>query len=290
MCYQCRNNENGVADSGNQLNSPSSKYYHIGSDTYSSSVRAGNETYDYKSMGSNSVESPSRIDFSYSRVDLPVQWGQEKSPISQCNSSFGQQTKAVLSKPEQGTEDAYNTDYFSDDLSIFWSQNENSQRPLDFQNDLIWFPPSPDNNMMDDTEGSFFAFDDDDDDIGDAGSLFSSSCSLSNGFSVKEKHNVENKEPLKAVIQGHFRALVSQLLHGDDIKISKESSCNDWLDIVATIAWQAANFVRPDTSKGGSMDPGDYVKVKCLASGSPSERYTIIQILFVFYIYLHYFP
>lgn len=30
--------------------------------------------------------------------------------------------------------------------------------------------------------------------------------------------------------------------------------------------------MKPDTSSGGSMDPVDYVKVKCVASGNPSER------------------
>ncbi|KAI9079791.1 hypothetical protein K1719_038201 [Acacia pycnantha] len=267
-----RNDENGIADSGKHFYCPSSTYCHIGSDACSSRVSASHEICNFESIGSNSVEGPSRIDFAYSRVELPVQWGQEKSPISRYNGPFGQQTKAVLSKPEQGIEDAYNTDYFSDDLSIFWSQNENSQRSLDFQyNDLIWCPPSPDDNIVDDTEGGIFAFDDEDDDIGDSGAMFSSSGSLSTVFPAKEKHSVENREPLKAVIQGHFRVLVLQLLQGEGIKVSKETSCNDWLDIVATIAWQAANFVRPDTSKGGSMDPGDYVKVKCIASGSPSE-------------------
>ncbi|KAJ1377876.1 GroEL-like apical domain superfamily, partial [Sesbania bispinosa] len=172
------------------------------------------------------------------RVGLPMQKGQEKSPTSQYDGPFGQQSMAVLRKPEQGTEDAYNTAYFSDDLSIFRSQNENSQRPLDFENN---------------------------------GAMFSSSSSLSNIFPAKEKHNEGNKEPLKAVIQGHFRALVSQLLQGEGIKVGPENDSEDWLDIVSTVAWQAANFVRPDTSKGGSMDPGDYVKVKCIASGSPSE-------------------
>ncbi|KAI7731655.1 hypothetical protein M8C21_009523 [Ambrosia artemisiifolia] len=30
-----------------------------------------------------------------------------------------------------------------------------------------------------------------------------------------------------------------------------------------------------DTSRGGSMDPGDYVKSKCVASGSRTVRYDI---------------
>lgn len=271
--YKCRSDEEGMEESRKLLLSPSSRTY---CDTYSdidsSSVSARHDTYNYNSVGSSPSDSPSRIGFTSSRAGLPEQKGQEKGHIPQNDGPLGQQSMAVLRKPEQGTEDAYTTAYFSDDLSIFRNQNENSQRPLDFENSgHIWFPPPPDDEN-DDAEGNFFAYDDEDDDIGDSGALFSSSCSLSNMFPGKEKHNDENKEPLKSVIQGHFRALVSQLLQGEGIKVGKENDSEDWLDIVATVAWQAANFVRPDTSKGGSMDPGDYVKVKCVASGSPSER------------------
>ncbi|KAG4908874.1 hypothetical protein AAZX31_20G012800 [Glycine max] len=267
-----RSDEEGMEESRKLLLSPSSRTY---CDTYSdidsSSVSARHDTYNYNSVGSSPSDSPSRIGFTSSRAGLPEQKGQEKGHIPQNDGPLGQQSMAVLRKPEQGTEDAYTTAYFSDDLSIFRNQNENSQRPLDFENSgHIWFPPPPDDEN-DDAEGNFFAYDDEDDDIGDSGALFSSSCSLSNMFPGKEKHNDENKEPLKSVIQGHFRALVSQLLQGEGIKVGKENDSEDWLDIVATVAWQAANFVRPDTSKGGSMDPGDYVKVKCVASGSPSE-------------------
>ena len=72
---------------------------------------------------------------------------------------------------------------------------------------------------------------------------------------------------------------MSQLLQGEGIKVGKENDVEDWLDIVTTLAWQAANFVKPDTSRGGSMDPVNYVKVKCIASGSPSERYDMFKVL-----------
>ncbi|TKY59045.1 putative 1-phosphatidylinositol-3-phosphate 5-kinase FAB1C [Spatholobus suberectus] len=271
-----RSDDEGTEDSGKHFLSPSRTYCDNYSDIDSSSVSVRHDTYNYSSVGSSPSNSPARIGFTSSRVGLPVQKGQEKSPIPQNDGSFGQQSMAVLRKPEQGTEDAYTTAYFSDDLSIFRNQNENSQGPLDFENNgLIWFPPPPDDEN-DDAEGNFFVYDDEDDDIGDSGALFSTSSSLSNMFPAKEKHNEANKEPLKAVIQGHFRALVSQLLQGEGIKVGKENDSEDWLDIIASVAWQAANYVRPDTSKGGSMDPGDYVKVKCIASGSPSES-TLIK-------------
>lgn len=230
-------------------------------------------------MGSSPYDSPSRIDFTTSRVEHYVQKGLGENPVSQNDGSVGQETMAVLKRPEIGTEDLDNADDYSDDLSIFQSQCEKSQRPLDFENNcLIWFPPPPEDEN-DEVESGFFAYDDEDDDIGDSGAVFSSSSSLPSMFPAKEKQNEGNKEPLRAVVHGHFRALVSQLLQGEDIKIGKENGDEDWLDIITTIAWQAANFVKPDTSRGGSMDPSDYVKVKCIASGSPSDRYNILQIL-----------
>ncbi len=41
---------------------------------------------------------------------------------------------------------------------------------------------------------------------------------------------------------------------------------------MSALALQAANLVKPDTSKDGGMDPGGYVKVKCVASGKCQER------------------
>ncbi|KAE9607293.1 putative 1-phosphatidylinositol-3-phosphate 5-kinase [Lupinus albus] len=265
-----RTDEKGTEDSGKQFLNPSHTFCDNYSDKDLSSISARHDIHNYNSVGSCPSESPSRNGFTSSRLEqLPVQKGQEKNPTSQYDTPIGQQSMAVLSKPEPGIEDAYNTAYFSDDLSVFQNQNENSQRPLDFENNgLIWFPPPPDNEN-DDADDSFFAYDDEDDDIGDSGAFFSSS-SLSDMFPAKEKHNEETKEPLETAIHGHFRALVLQLLEGEGIKVGKESDSEDWLDVVATLAWQAANFVKPDTRKGGSMDPGDYVKVKCIACGSPS--------------------
>ncbi|KAF8021288.1 hypothetical protein BT93_G1654 [Corymbia citriodora subsp. variegata] len=188
-----------------------------------------------------------------------------------CDGPFDPEGMTVLRKPEPGTEDAENSDYCLDDLSIFRSQYETSPKPLDFENNhRIWFPPPP-NDEDDEVEGNFFEYDDEDDNVGDTGAIFSSSSNLSSKFSTKERQHEGNKEPLRAVVQAHFRALVSQLVHGEGIKMGGEDRFEEWIDVVANISWQAANFVKPDTSRGGSMDPCKYVKVKCIATGSPSE-------------------
>ncbi|XP_015882443.3 putative 1-phosphatidylinositol-3-phosphate 5-kinase FAB1C [Ziziphus jujuba] len=271
-----RSDDEEAEDSGKHFYSPSSEYFHDNSDVDSSSVSARNEFYNFKSVGSSPYDSPSRIDFTSSRVGHCVQKWQGESPVSRNDGSNGQETMAILKKPDIGTEDPDNNDDYTDDLSVFRSQYEKSQRPLDFENNgLIWFPPPPEDEN-DEVESGFFTYDDEDDEIGDSRAVFSSSSSLPSMFPAKEKQNEGNKEPLRAVVQGHFRALVSQLLQGEGIKIGKENGDEDWLDIVTTIAWQAANFVKPDTSKGGSMDPLDYIKVKCIASGNPSDS-TLIK-------------
>ncbi|XP_061991832.1 putative 1-phosphatidylinositol-3-phosphate 5-kinase FAB1C isoform X1 [Rosa rugosa] len=261
-----RSDEEEAEDSTKNFCSPSSEYCDDNLDIDLNSVSARSELYSLRSLGSSQFDCSSRIYYTSSQGH-PVQHRHEGIPATQSDEPFGRQTKAVLKRPERRTEDPDITDDCSDDLSAFRSQYE---KPLDFDNNgLIWYPPPPDDEN-DEAESNFFSYDDEDDDIGDSGAMFSSSSSLSSMFPAKDKQNEGNKEPLRAVVQGHFRALVSQLLQGEGF-MSKEDGDEDWLDIVTTIAWQAANFVKPDTSRGGSMDPGDYVKVKCIPSGSPSD-------------------
>lgn len=259
-----------------------SDYSHGITDIGSRSFSSGHEFYSYRSVFSTPSDSPSRINYTSYRRGQFAQHEQEGSPMSR-DGPFDPEGMAVLRKPEVGTEDAESSDYCSDDLSIFRSQYETSQQPLDFENNgRIWFPPPP-NDEDDEVEGNFFEYDDEDDNVGDSGAIFSSSSSLSSMFSTKERQHEGNKEPLRAVVQAHFRALVSQLLHGEGIKVGREDRAEEWIDVVANISWQAASYVKPDTSRGGSMDPCDYVKVKCVATGSPSERYLFFSAFFLLF-------
>ncbi|KAI3780506.1 hypothetical protein L2E82_10487 [Cichorium intybus] len=111
-------------------------------------------------------------------------------------------------------------------------------------NGRIWFPLPPDNE-----ETSFFSYADDDDEMGPTCVVILSSDTLQNDKNVEHKKQLAVEQ---LVVQGHFRALFSQLLQSEFVEV--------------------ANFVKPDTSRGRSMDPGDYVKIKCIASGNPYER------------------
>jgi 1-phosphatidylinositol-3-phosphate 5-kinase len=81
---------------------------------------------------------------------------------------------------------------------------------------------------------------------------------------------------MKDIVDGHFRALVSQLLQAEKVPLTDKTGKESWLDIVTSLSWEAASLLKPDTtSKGGQMDPGGYVKVKCLACGHPSESFVV---------------
>ncbi|XVF27145.1 hypothetical protein REPUB_Repub14bG0081300 [Reevesia pubescens] len=140
--------------------------------------------------------------------------------------------------------------------------------PVDFENNgLLWLPPEPEDEE-DEREAALF---DDDDDDGDApgewGYLRNSSSFGSGESRIRDRSCEEHKKAMKNIVDGHFRALVSQLLHVENLPLGDGNDKESWLEIITALSWEAATLLKPDTSKGGGMDPGGYVKVKCIASG-----------------------
>lgn len=101
----------------------------------------------------------------------------------------------------------------------------------------------------------------------------------------RERSAEEHKKAMKTVVDGHFRALICQLLKAENVPTGEgEDGRDGWLDIITHLAWDAASLLKPDMSKGEGMDPGGYVKVKCIACGHPSDRYDLcIQFQLWFY-------
>ncbi|KAF8390053.1 hypothetical protein HHK36_024574 [Tetracentron sinense] len=266
-----RSDEEDTEDSGTLFFSPSNEFFQDISDTDSSSVSTRDEYYSFKSVDSSPSDSPSRMISTPNRDGYSVQQDQGESLRSPNDAPFDHETTTILRSSHTEIEDPDNTDDCSDNFSIFQGQCEKVKKPLDFENNgLIWFPPPPDDED-DETENNLFEYVDEDDEVGESGTMFSPSSFGSDSSPAKEKQNEGHKEPLRAVVHGHFKALVSQLLQGEGIYAGKENGREEWLDIVTSVAWQAANFVKPDTRIGGSMDPCNYVKVKCIVSGCPSE-------------------
>ncbi|KAK5792442.1 1-phosphatidylinositol-3-phosphate 5-kinase FAB1B-like [Gossypium arboreum] len=148
-----------------------------------------------------------------------------------------------------------------------------SDGPIDFEdNKLLWLPPEPEDEE-DDKEAPFFDDDDDDGDCdvtGEWGFLRTSSFG-SRKTQFKGKSSEEQKKAMKHIVDGHFRALVSQLLQVENLPVGDENDKEGWLEIITALSWEAATLLKPDRSNGGGMDPGGYVKVKCIATGRRSE-------------------
>ena len=155
--------------------------------------------------------------------------------------------------------------------SSMYSMEVLDNEPVDFENNSsLWVPPEPEDEE-DDHDGER----DDDEGVDATGEWgYQRSSSFGSGHCrSRDKSAEEHKKAMKDIVDGHFQALVSQLLQAEKVPLTDKTGKESWLDIVTSLSWEAASLLKPDTtSKGGQMDPGGYVKVKCLACGHPSER------------------
>lgn len=157
---------------------------------------------------------------------------------------------------------------------------DNSQSIDDELDTKIWEPPEAE-DPEDDMEGSMAYNDDDDDECGD-GTEWGMPASLSrfrDEGSGSYKFIVEKQKAMEEVINGRFKALVCHLLKSVGIAFSREDG-ESWVDIVTSLSWEAASFLKPDAIDGKAMDPNGYVKVKCIATGSRSQSQLVKGLVF----------
>ncbi|XP_073118356.1 putative 1-phosphatidylinositol-3-phosphate 5-kinase FAB1D [Elaeis guineensis] len=159
--------------------------------------------------------------------------------------------------------------------------NSSLQFLSSFEKDsLIWKPPEPE--YVEDDMDSVANNDDDDDQYGDgikwaqSSSLNSLNVENGNTHSYKEERQ---KAMLKAM-NGQFKIMVSRFLASEGLAFCGREGGESWLDIVASLSWEAALLVKPDASKGKAMDPGSYVMVKCIASGTRNQSQVIKGLVF----------
>ncbi|KAG6494604.1 hypothetical protein ZIOFF_042364 [Zingiber officinale] len=262
FAHTCRGYKDDQGDGyGKQFSTPMSAFSQESSDIDSMSIIAGNELYSLRSANSSPFHSPC----------LSIE--QElASPLLQQTLLFSQDSPDhQYIKHRADSEDLLEntSDSISENGMIYHDQNsQKATEHCDFENDRVFYPPIP-ADEQDDNETNFFGYIDEDDD--ESSRLLKTISFSSNHLDTREKANESHKEALKSVVHAHFRALVSQLLKGEGVCAGSDQKGQSWLEVISSLAWQAANFIKPDTSHGGSMDPGDYVKVKCIASGSPSD-------------------
>ncbi|KAF3784719.1 putative 1-phosphatidylinositol-3-phosphate 5-kinase [Nymphaea thermarum] len=193
------------------------------------------------------------------------------------NRSFAEDQSVRSEGESDGTESSNRGTYTT--LSV--NGELDLSRAFDFksEDEYIWFPPDPE-DQEDEIGISVDNDDDDDDNYSASGGKWDESCSLSslgkNGNSQRIKE--ERQKVMVEVMNGHFRALVGQLLMSEGIP----NGCGgaSWLDIVTSLSWEAAILVKPEANEGREMDPGCYVKVKCIASGLPSQSELIKGLVF----------
>ncbi|CAL0307907.1 unnamed protein product [Lupinus luteus] len=141
--------------------------------------------------------------------------------------------------------------YVSEDVDL---------EPVDFRNNgLLWLPPEPE----DEGEGTGTLFDEDHNGVNAVGE-----------HHLRESYREEHKKVMKNVVDGHFRALVTQLLQVENLPV-EDNDRNSWLEIITSLSWEAATLLKPDMSKCGGMDIADYVKIKCVACGSRIESMVV---------------
>lgn len=131
----------------------------------------------------------------------------------------------------------------------------------------VWEPPEPEN--PEDEVDEVFA--DDDDDCCD-GSEWSKASLLGDSkdeSSEKRKFYEENRRIMLEEADSKFKFIVSQLIKSAGLTMEEGEN---WLEIVARLCWEAASLLKPAID-GKSVDPTEYIKVKCIATGSCNDRY-----------------
>ncbi|TVU36332.1 hypothetical protein EJB05_18264 [Eragrostis curvula] len=140
----------------------------------------------------------------------------------------------------------------------------------------IWLPPEP-ANKEDDIDIVPNNDDESDDNSAEWGRP---SFSVNFAERIKDSREDQLQKVMSEVMNGQFKILVSRFLAAEGFSLSDGGTDNSWLDIVASLSWDAALLVKPDANSGNAMDPGMYVKVKCIATGSCQQSEVINGLVF----------
>ncbi|XP_031744835.1 1-phosphatidylinositol-3-phosphate 5-kinase FAB1B isoform X1 [Cucumis sativus] len=247
---------------------------------YSMNRSAGKDDYDgvYKS-DTEASHSPQAI--SYFGQPEPEEIGIEHGPHNEQLDGENNDVRSLSSSPlqesfySQGLEGISDLDQKEETNFIYGEDPGHSSleftddvqsEPVDFEsNGLLWIPPEPEDE--EDERETFYDDDDEGHDAGEWGYFRASSSFGSGEYRSKDRSSEEHKNVMKNVVDGHFRALVAQLLQVENLPLGEISDKESWLEIITSLSWEAATLLKPDMSRCGEMDPGGYVKVKCIASG-----------------------
>ncbi|GAB2291202.1 hypothetical protein Dimus_025460 [Dionaea muscipula] len=166
-----------------------------------------------------------------------------------------------------------------DDATQSLEEENDNLRSFDDDMDAhIWMPPEPENEE-DDNENSVAALDDDDEYGDGVWGKPSSLNSFEEGTNKSSQFHEERQQAMEEVMNGKFKSLVSQMLRSVGVANSGGDG-GSWLDVVTSLSWEAASFLKPDASGSKAMDPAGYVKVKCVETGSRNQSQLIRGLVF----------
>jgi len=177
------------------------------------------------------------------------------------SSAIGREAEQTRTGNSEEPKDSRNERYDDDEAGTSCNDEFDAQ---------FWLPPQPEDDD-DDIEDSVANYDDDEcvdgQKWGSTASLISFGEEDFGSYKLKE----ERQKALQEVMNMKLKAFVSDHLKSFGVAASVKEGDN-WVDIITSLSWEAASFVKPD-SREGKMNPVEYVKIKCISTGSRSQRY-----------------
>ncbi|WOK94573.1 1-phosphatidylinositol-3-phosphate 5-kinase FAB1A-like isoform X1 [Canna indica] len=258
--------------SSNESSSSSSGDIHVGQELHSREEGFGSLDVGGK-QGYSSIESPHAKDNEDgSRHHIST----EKNLSSSSLDSTDDGNKSSNGVPENAQYKNVGPDSYKGEDHI---ENDVLSLLPDLESDpCIWIPPEPE-NMEDDKPSIADNYEDDEYSSTDWKQP-SSFSSLDEHQGVNHSYREKRQKAMLEAMNGQFKILVSRFLASEGIAFSIIDDGQSWVDIVASLSWKAALLVKPDATAGRAMDPGSYVKVKCIASGSRQQSELIKGLVF----------
>ncbi|XP_006351186.1 putative 1-phosphatidylinositol-3-phosphate 5-kinase FAB1D isoform X1 [Solanum tuberosum] len=184
------------------------------------------------------------------------------------SSAIGREAEQTRTGNSEEPKDSRNERYDDDEAGTSCNDEFDAQ---------FWLPPQPEDDD-DDIEDSVANYDDDEcvdgQKWGSTASLISFGEEDFGSYKLKE----ERQKALQEVMNMKLKAFVSDHLKSFGVAASVKEGDN-WVDIITSLSWEAASFVKPD-SREGKMNPVEYVKIKCISTGSRSQSRFVRGLVF----------
>ncbi|CAM0948999.1 unnamed protein product [Alopecurus aequalis] len=170
----------------------------------------------------------------------------------------------------------------SDDQSVKPDDNYHGAKRITRaeEGDAIWMPPEA-ADSEDETKHLSACTNDDDDNDGDDSMSWGQPGSSDSEPSPSPSPREERHTAMLKAMSRQLKMLASQFLASAGISLPQEEDGGEsWLDIVTSLSWEAALLIKPDGKVGNEMDPGSYIKVKRVASGTRRQCEVVKGLVF----------